>query len=81
MDVQRGEVLGERQMPELALEAAVLRDVAHRHQAERLGAILKARGSFLSSLNNIHCLQSLLHMISASFQYVLTPSPVACIWN
>ena len=41
MDVQRGEVLCERQMPELALEAAVRCDVAHRHQAERLGAILQ----------------------------------------
>ena len=40
MDVQRGEVLSEREVTELALEAAVRRDVAHRHQAECLSLIL-----------------------------------------
>ena len=41
MDVERGEVLCEREVAELALEAAVLRDVRDRHQAERLGALLQ----------------------------------------
>ena len=55
MDVQRGEVLCEREVTELALEAAVRRDVAHRHQAERLRLILN------NPKQSLHILDSLLH--------------------